>query len=283
MPNPTHLRRLLPWLLLIALLLGCLSAGAVTFTEDGGMIVNGEGTDDFSVVEGTDSSYGYESIVTPPPVSEEERGPGPTFAKSDKLDFYLILDDGSMEAVELISAGSVNSTVKVGGETLYVDTCHLVYDIGDVQDDQRFAIINAQKNGYATMHLKANVKSAVVGRFMTNRVCLVLDVGKKYTKVWVDDAMGYILTSSLTFLEGHAEDTYLAKMSFNGKVKSANSINIHMNGKNRSRILDAIRCGTQLTVFSVSDDGWTEIEASGWHGWVLSKYVTYDELEIAQQ
>ena len=59
--------------------------------------------------------------------------------------------------------------------------------------------------------------------------------------------------------------------------------NIHMNGKNKSRILEDLPCGTQMTVFSTTEDGWTEIEADGWHAWILSQYVTYDGVETAAQ
>ncbi len=245
------------------------------------MIVNGEGTDDFAVVDGVDSSYDYMSVVTlPPDEPSGEKGPGPTFAKSEEMDFYYVLDDGSMEYVRMVSLGTVNSLVRLSEETVLVSTGRLMYETGTLDDEHRYAMINAQRNGYATMHLTASAKSAVVNRIMTNRVALVLDVGTKYTRVWVDDCVGYIQTSSLTFLSGDRTDTALAKMSINGKVRSNNTINIHMNGKSRSRILDDVRCGTQMTVFSVTEDGWTEVETDGWHAWVLSKYVTYDEAEI---
>lgn len=251
-------------------------AHAVTYTEDGGMIVNGEGTDDFTTVEGTNSNYDLQSIVTlPPDTSGGDKGPGPTFVKSDKMDFFLVLEDGSMEYVEMLAPGTIYSQVKLNGEKTYVDTCHLVYDIGEVPDDHRFAIINAQKNGFATMHNRASAKSDVVGRFMTNRICLVLDVGEKYTRVWVDDCVGFIQTGSLIFMDGREENTALAQISYKGRTNSKATINIHMNGKNRSRILDDLICGTQMTVFSTTEDGWTEIEAGGWRGWILSEYVTY--------
>jgi uncharacterized protein YgiM (DUF1202 family) len=38
-----------------------------------------------------------------------------------------------------------------------------------------------------------------------------------------------------------------------------------------------------MTVFSTTEDGWTEIEADGWHAWILSQYVTYDGVETAAQ
>ncbi len=280
MHKPNHLIMVL---LCAFMLVIAVCAQAVTFTEDGGMIVNGDGTDDFSVQDGVDSSYDYQSIVTPPPENEGEKGPGPTFAKSEEMDFYLVLKDGSMEYVELLSAGTVYSRVRVNGEKTYVPTCFLMYETDNVPDEMRYAMINAQKNGYATMYTKASNRSSVVNRIMTNRVALVLDAGTKYSRVWVDDCVGYIQTSSLTFLPGNSVSTAIAKMSYNGKTTSSNSINIHMNGKNRSRILADVKCGTQLTVFSTTDDGWTEIEANGWHAWVLSKYVTYDDLEIASQ
>ena len=280
MRKPDHL-----WMVLLCIFLMIAAcAQAVTFTEDGGMIVNGDGTDDFSVSEGVDGSYEGTSMVTPPPEEEGEKGPGPTFVKSEEMEFFLVLSDGSMEYVELLQPGSVYSQVKLHGEKVYVPTGLLMYETGEVPDDMRYAMINAQKNGYATMHAKDSTRSGVINRIMTNRIALVLNVGSKYTRVWVDDCVGYILTSSLIFLPGSNVSSTMATMSYKGRTNSKATINIHMNGKNRSRILDDVICGTQLTVFSVTEDGWTEIEANGWHGWVLSDYVTYGtEAELASQ
>ena len=94
MQHGTHLR--VPALLICLILLFAVCAHAVTYTEDGGMIVGGDGNDDFSVVDGTNSSYSEQTIVTPPPESPQEKGPGPTFVKSEKMDFYFMLEDGSM-------------------------------------------------------------------------------------------------------------------------------------------------------------------------------------------
>jgi len=281
MQHFTHLR--MPALLVCLILLFAVCAHAVTYTEDGGMIVGGDGNDDFSTIEGTSSSYAQQTIVTPPPEEAGAKGPGPTFVKSDKIDFFLMLDDGSMEYVEMVSAGTVHSLVTLNREKTYVDTCRLMYEIDDVPDERRYAMVNAQKNGYATLFYKPNNKGDVVGRFTTNRICLVLDAGEKYTRVWVDGSVGYFATSSLTFLDGQGENIATAQVSYNGKTKSGNRINIHMNGKNKSRILEDLPCGTQMTVFSTTEDGWTEIEADGWHAWILSQYVTYDGVETAAQ
>lgn len=281
MQNLTHMR--LPVLLVCLLLLFAVCAQAVTYTEDGGMIVNGEGTDDFTTNDGTNSSYQNQTVVTLPPEEEGEKGPGPTFVKSEEMDFYLTQDDGSMEYAEMVSAGTVYSQVIVNGEKKSVETCRLMYNIDEVPDEKRFAIVNAQKNGYATMFYKASGKSDVVGRFMTNRICLVLNVGDNFSKVWVDGSCGYIKNGSLIFMDGRGEQITTAQVSFNGKTKSANRINIHMNGKSKSRILADLPCGAEMTVFSTTEDGWTEIEAGGWHAWILSKYVTYEDLQAAAQ
>lgn len=276
-----HMR--LPVLLICAVLLFAVCAQAVTYTEDGGMIVNGDGTDDFTSNDGTDSSYQNHTVVTLPPEDPAEKGPGPTYVKSEEMDFFLMLDDGSMEYAQVISAGTVYSLVNINGEKTVVETCRLMYSIDEVPDEKRFAMVNAQKNGYATMFYKANSKSDVIGRFMTNRICLVLNVGENFSKVWVDGSCGFIKNSSLIFMDGRGEQITTAQVSYNGKTKSANRINIHMNGKSKSRILDDLPCGTTMTVFSTTEDGWTEIEADGWHAWILSKYVTYEGAQTAAQ
>lgn len=280
-------------LLSLALCLGLIGgAWAVTYTGDGGMVVGGDGTDDFSNITQGDPNASYTTIILPGQDTNIEydengnpievvHGPGPTFAPGGILDVTISNEDGTEQAVTLLAAGTLYSKVSVGRQSSIIPTSDLHYEIDpSVTADKRYAAINAKRIGYATMHTKASAKSDVIGRCTTNRIALVLSIGKTYAKVWCEGNVGYIKCSSLTYLSAAASgETQPALMSYNGRFNRRNTINIRQNGKNTSRIIAEIPCGTALTVFGENEDGWTEIEVNGWRAWVQSQYVTYGTAE----
>lgn len=277
------MKKTIAWLMAVTVALAAVvgSALAVTYTEDGGMIVGGDGDDDFSDVVQADPDVIY-TVIMPGDVTEVDEygnpvipGPGPTFAPGEILDCWLETEEGVRIPVTLLHAGTHFCKVRAGRETLRVPTASLHYEIdGTVSESMRFAQINAKKTGYATMHTRASVKSDVVGRCTTNQIVLVLSVGRVYCKVWCDGDVGYVKRASLTYMNDSAKEIVQAVMTYKGRANSRNAINVRQNGSANSRILDVIPCGTPMEVFTVSEDGWTEVEVSGWRCWVQSKFVT---------
>ena len=283
--------------LLLALLISLTLVGgawAVTYTGDGGMVVGGDGTDDFSNITQADPNASYTTIILPGEDDGTEydeygnpivKGPGPTFAPGGILDVTVTKEDGTEQTVTLLAAGTLYSKVSVGRQSSIVPTSELHYEIDPtVTADKMYATINAKRVGYATMHTRASAKSDVIGRCATNRVALVLAIGKTYAKVWCEGNVGYIKCSSLSYLPAAVEaETQPALMSYNGRFNRRNTINIRQNGKSTSRIIAEIPCGTALTVFGENEDGWAEVEVSGWRAWVQTQYVTYGTAESLAQ
>ena len=280
------MKRAMAILCSLALILGALGAAlAVTYTEDGGMVVGGDGSDDFSDVEQSDPGVTYTTVILPGENTDVmyddegniiEPGPRPTYAPGEILDVTITGEDGEEQAVTRVNAGTLFSQVSIGRRVFTVASSELHYETDpSVTEARRYGIINAKRTGYATMHTRPKVKSDVVGRCTTNRVVLVLNVGKGYTKVWCEGNVGYVKTASLLFLPPADAGTAQALMSYKGRTNSRNTINIRQNGKSTSRILGDIACGAQLTVFSTSEDGWVEVEVNGWRAWVQGQYVTY--------
>ncbi len=276
---------------LTALLLAALIATAlgVTYNDQGGMIINGDGTDDFSNLQTDDPNVIYNPVILPgddadPQYDEDGNlitpGPGPTFAPGEVLNVWMVNGDGTEEQVTLVHAGSKYCDVRKGRTQYHVLTSDLRYEIdGSVPESRRFACINAKRTGYATMHTRASAKSDVVNRCTTNQMCLVLSVGRGYTKVWCMGAAGYIKTSSLTFLPGGETEPVDAVMTYKGRTTGRITVNIRQNGKASSRILAEIPCGTMMVICGRTEDGWLEVEAAGWRCFIQEKYATpYDEL-----
>lgn len=282
------MKRVLTAMLATLLLLTAISsAAAVTYTEDGGMVVNGNGDDDFSNLQTADPDAIYVTVILPgePEVEYDEfgnvitPGPGPTFAPGETLDVWMTNADGTEEAVTLVHAGSRYCDVKKGRQNLHVATDTLRYEISEnVPEEKRFAYVNAKRTGYATMHTRASVKSDVVNRCTTNQVCLVLDIVKGYSKVWCMGSVGYIKSSSLYYIDVNAEEPIEATMTYKGRANIRNTINVRQNGWTNSRILGDVACGTPAVIFAESEDGWYELEVAGWRCYVQTKYATYNSV-----
>ncbi len=276
-----RMKKLLTMLLALCLTFGIAGISlAVTMTDDGAMVVDGNGNEDLPTIQ-----PGISSDPIFPEVEDDEEdedtvrpasdGPGPTWAPAEVIYFTLLRDSGVQEPVTLISAGTLFSRVAIGQITEIVRTRDLQYEkTGTVTPDKAYAMVNAKKTGYATLHLRGSSKSDVVGRCTTNRIALVLDAGKSYTRVWCEGKVGYLKTSSLIFLPASGDDSELAVLSYKGRITAKAAINIRQNGKNTSRSLDTVPCGSELVVISTSSDGWVEVEVNGWRGWVQEQYVT---------
>ena len=156
--------------LLLALLISLTLVGgawAVTYTGDGGMVVGGDGTDDFSNITQADPNASYTTIILPGEDDGTEydeygnpivKGPGPTFAPGGILDVTVTKEDGTEQTVTLLAAGTLYSKVSVGRQSSIVPTSELHYEIDPtVTADKMYATINAKRVGYATMHTRATI------------------------------------------------------------------------------------------------------------------------------
>ena len=278
------MKKALTMLLVLVMLLGIAGYSmAVTYTDDGAMVVDGNGTDDLpGLPTAPPGSYNDQDFPIIPDDEEDQdtapsasSGPGPTWAPAEVMYFTVMRDSGVQEPVTLLGAGTKYSKVSIGQEVEIVRSDALCYEKADnVTPDKTYAMVNAKKAGYATMHLRGSAKSDVVGRCTTNRIALVLDAGKNYTKVWCEGKVGYLKTSSLLFLSPAGDGIEVGVLTYKGRTGVHANITIRQNGKPTSRRLDTIPCGNDLVIFSASADGWVEVEVSGWRGWVQEQYVT---------
>ncbi|MBR6955221.1 MAG: hypothetical protein IKH77_09355 [Clostridia bacterium] len=279
------MKKLLTMLLLLTLLLGIAGfSRAVNYTEDGALIVDGNGSDDLPALPTAQPGTASDPYFPIVPDDEEDgdiaapaasSGPGPTWAPADVIYFTLLRDNGVEEPVTLLSAGTLYSKISIGQATEMVRTDALQYErTATVTQEKRYALVNAKKTGYATMYLRGSAKSDVVGRCTTNRVVLVLDAGKSFTRVWCEGKVGYLKTSSLIFLPPAGREVDVGVLTYEGRTNSRAAITIRQNGKATSRSLGTVPCGSDLVIFSAQDDGWLEVEVGGWRGWVQEQYVS---------
>lgn len=205
-------------------------------------------------------------------------------AASDRMNpvFRLIDENGEENMVTLVTLGLVDSEVKLNGEVTTVRTADLTWD-HDVDDENKLlAVINAKRTGQVTMHAKSKAKSTVLKKIDTNRIVLVLRIGKSYTRILCDGVEGFVLTDALDFYpvggvkEEDAPTPVPGWVSYKGKVNSKQSVNIRQSGQNGSRIIEEIRAGTPVWVFQ-QEGKWSEIEVDGYRAFILSEYITLDD------
>lgn len=207
---------------------------------------------------------------------------------SDRMNpvFRWTDENGQEQVVSVVTLGMVDTVIRVNGEEKTVRTKELTWDHKVTKENQRLAIINAKRTGEATMHAKAKAKSDVLKKCDTNRIVVVLKVGKTYTRILYKGVEGFVLTSALDFypiggVTEKDEAPLPGWVSYKGKVKSRQSINIRQNGKNGSRIVDEIRAGTPLWVFK-TEGKWAEVEVAGYRAWILKEYVTMDDSYVPE-
>ena len=195
-------------------------------------------------------------------------------------------ENGEEQNVTLVTLGTAVSEIRLDKETFTVPTADLRWDT-TADADEMLAVIKAHKTGEGSLRVKASSKSACIEKITTNRIVLVLEKGKKFTKVMHEGKIGYVINTALTFYpvggvkEGEAEPMP-GWVSFRGKLNSRNTINIRQNGKNGSRILTDFIAGTPIMVFK-QEGKWSEIDVGGYRAFILSEYVTLDDGTITEE
>ena len=200
----------------------------------------------------------------------------------ETMTLTLVDEDGEEQPVTLLTLGTAVSEIKADGEKLTVLTASLRWG-STAPEDKQLAVITAPKGGEAALRTKASSKGQVLKKCQTNRIVLVLSVGKSYAKVYCDGLVGYIRNSSLTFCPvGGVKEGESAPVpgwvSFRGRLNSKNTVNIRQSGKNGSRILADFIAGTPVMVFSQSGR-WAEIDVGGYRAFILNEYLTLDSAE----
>ena len=177
------------------------------------------------------------------------------------------------QRVTVQTLGTVVSTIKTeDGSVKEVSTNALTFDV-EVAEDHRLAIVTPESSATVRLLKKAKAGSVVLNRVPAGCILPVLAYGKNYTLVHYDDCIGYVKTSVLTFSAPASEPTEMAYVAYNGKTSSRSTVKVRQKPSANSRILTELKCGTHVAVFS-TEDKWTEIEAGGYHCWILSEFLT---------
>ena len=279
-----------------ALLLACCMAAVLPAQADdpiwvdgNGNIISGPGDTSGTGTAGTDTvtppvEESTEQEEEVPETSDSTEGGGEADADAPPKWAYestVLTAAWQGETVQVLALGSQVSIIRQGEENWEVYTRTLTFT-EEAEAGKGLAIITAPRTGRVSMRKTASSRGAIIMKCQAGRIVPVLGLTKKYALVQYEDAVGYVLRTSLTFLdpsEGEAEFAYIA---YKGNPRSNNTVKVRQKGASTARILDEFPCGQRVTVIQRGEK-WTEIEVENLRCFILSEFLTTVDEETAQE
>ncbi len=201
--------------------------------------------------------------------------PAPSVRESVTADHLLYLNhNGQLVQVAMKELGTARSVVTLNKQDLVVETADLIWST-NAADNERIGIIYAPKTGKVSLRKTSKKSSAVLQKLTAGTLVRVFDIGKTMTGIYVGDQAGYVLNSTIQ-LTGTSEDYNTGILTYNGSLTNTHRINFYTAAKESSKKIQGVYAGTSVVILGVSGT-WTELDLEGYHGYILSKFVTQDE------
>ncbi len=192
-------------------------------------------------------------------------------------------DDGNETEVQVRYLGMMRSGILVNGEEQLVDTCRLAWE-SEAPESQMLAMVRSELSNVRFLEKPSGkIMCRVHGGLMVQ----VLKVGAHYTLVDINQdgmPLGYILNDSLEFYPNAPISYQTGKVSVRGKITGRfDPIAVYAEDRNGARVVGRFNVGYPLTVYA-RNDKWSEVDAGGYHGYILNQYITMDgEVTAAEQ
>lgn len=178
-------------------------------------------------------------------------------------------------AAQIDVLSSYESQITVGGEKITVLTSELEFE-STAKESERLAMIYAPNTGKATLRAKASQSAAMVKNCKAGRYALVLEKGKSFSKIYYNNAVGYIRTDCLKFYPIAASPYPEGVLSLNGFATGNAEINIRNKAEHGTHISGTYKTGTVVRVIEIGDT-WTEVEIDRIRGYIQTKFLTMPE------
>ena len=178
-------------------------------------------------------------------------------------------------AAQINILSSYESEITVGNEKLTVLTSELEFDSA-AEEGERLAVIYAPKTGKATLRAKASQNAKMVKNCKAGRYALVLEKGKNFSKIYYNNAVGYIRTDCLKFYPIATAPYSEGLLSLNGYTTGNAEINIRNKADYGTHICETYKTGTVVRVIDIGDT-WTEVEIDRIRGFIQTKFLTMPE------
>ena len=189
--------------------------------------------------------------------------------------------NGKIYAVSVIYMGIGRSRISLNGKEMLVNTVDLKWET-TAPEDRVLATVKAPRVGYAWLRKQPSTRitNPKIQQVRTDAVMRVLAAGDNWTFVDYDGTRAYVQTESLEFFANDHTDFEAGYVSSKGKITGRDTVHARSRDKG-CRDLGEYKLGTPITVFDIVDE-WAEVDICGWHGRILSKFVTLEsELRTA--
>lgn len=177
------------------------------------------------------------------------------------------------DTVKIVYLGSVQSVVKIDGKKQTVATADLEWET-NADADSRVMRLNAPKGSKINLRLTEKPKSGLIAKCESGRLVLVFEKGEKRTGIVYGNTAGYVSTSMLEKVS-IPEEVKIGTATYKGNVKSSKSVALRKSPLSKGRKLASIRSGSEVLIFG-EKDGWMEVEAKGYHGYMQTKSIVVD-------
>jgi len=219
------------------------------------------------------SSAATKAPSTKKPSSSSNKTSAPRITATPKPSTATVTYQGAKAELDILS--SYESVIEVNGERLTVLTSELEF-ASTAKEEERLAVIYAPRTGKATMRAKASQNAKMVKNCKAGRYALVLEKGKNFTKIYYNNAVGYIRTDCLKFYPIAIEPWPEGLLSLNGYTNGLSDINIRNKPEHGSHICDLYQTGTAIRVIEIGDT-WTEVEINRVRGYIQTKFLTMED------
>lgn len=205
--------------------------------------------------------------------SSSNKTSAPRVTATPKPSNAAVTYQGYAAQIDVLS--SYESVITVNGEKITVLTSELEFS-STAKEEERLAVIYAPKTGKATLRKKASQNAAMVKNCKGGRYALVLEKGRNFSRIYYNNAVGYIRTDCLKFYPIAAAPYPEGLLSLNGYTTGNAEINIRNKADYGTHICGTYKTGTAVRVIEIGDI-WTEVEIDRIRGFIQTKFLTMPE------
>lgn len=173
----------------------------------------------------------------------------------------LNLAEDNTPEVEMVLPGLARSTVLLEGAETIVPTADLTWDAEGAAHP--LAVIYAPKTGLASLYARDEGKGGVIKKLKAGSVVMVMGESGKYTKVYGEGTVGYVITSAL-------EGCDPAETAETASIK--HKTNLRLTNRDNGRKIIELPKGAEVIVLSEKGK-WARVEYQGFVGYVEKKLL----------
>lgn len=219
------------------------------------------------------SSSATKAPSTRKPSSSSPKTAAPCITATPAPVQATVMYQGMAAQIDVLS--SYESEITVSGEKITVLTSELEF-ASSADEDERLAVIYAPRTGEATLRKSASQSAAMVKNCKGGRYALVLEKGRNFTRIYYNNAVGYIRTDCLKFYPIATEPWPEGVLSLNGYTNGQAEINIRNKADYGTHICGTYPTGTVVRVIETGKS-WTEVEIDRIRGFIQSRFLTMTE------